>query len=285
MSRFFKATLLSLALMLTALSGCNADQPPETSSTSAAAPVQEAAAVAASEKIAETVSDPAPPAQVPATNEELPEDDELVLAQADEAQPAKPAPAPAKTAPYRVGDHYTLLKPAQPTSAPPGKVEIAESFMYGCPHCFSIEPFIEKWLPTVPDYVEFVRIPALFNAPARVHARAYYTAETLNILEQAHMAFFREIHVNRKSMTSMDELAEFFAGFDIDGDTFRNTYNSFAVDTKLRRAEALGRRYRITSTPTVVVNGKYLANGDKIRTYDEIFDIAQYLAAREAGRE
>ena len=109
--------------------------------------------------------------------------------------------------------------------------------MYGCPHCFSFEPFIDKWLPNKPAYVEFVRIPALFNRPARIHARAYYTAETLGILDQTHMAFFRELHVNRKSMTSEDELADFFARFGVDGEKFRSTYNSFAVDTKVHEGK------------------------------------------------
>lgn len=285
MNRLFPAPLLALFLAVMAAPGCSADQPPAAQRNDAA-PAEQAT------EVVNTVAEQAPavqtelPAEVPASNEEMPDAAETVLAQAEQATgTTAPAPEPAKPAPFRVGDHYTLLTPAQPTSVAPDKVEIAESFMYGCPHCFSIEPFIEKWLPGKAAYVEFVRIPALFNRPARVHARAYYTAEVLGIIDQTHMPFFREIHVNRKGMTDEDELEAFFAGFGIDEEAFRNAYNSFAVDTKLRRAEALGRRYRISSTPTVVVNGKYVVNGDKVRSYSQILEIADYLAEKEARRE
>lgn len=287
MNRFFPAILIALALALTAPLGCSADQPPATTG----AAEQQAAPAAdtmldEAEELAQA-SDRLLPAEVPATNEEMPGDSEQMLAQA-EPKPAEAVlkePESAKPAPFRVGDHYTMLTPAQPTSATPGKIEIAESFMYGCPACFSFEPFIEKWLPGKAAYVEFVRIPALFNPTARIHARAYYTAETLGIIEQTHMAFFREIHVNRKSMTGDDELEGFFAGFGVERDAFRNAYNSFAVDTKLRRAEALSRRYRISSTPTIIVNGKYVTNGKKITNYAQYLEIADWLAAKEAKRE
>ncbi len=278
MNKRFPTPLLALLLAFAAPLGCSADQPPAASE--AATAMQEQAPVAT------VAAEVAPPAEVAASDEDMPEPETLVVAQAEIAnEKAASTPKPAKPAPFRVGDHYTLLAPAQPTGAAPGKTEIAESFMYGCPHCFSIEPYLEKWELEMPAYVEFVRIPALFNGPARTHARVYYTAEALGILDQTHMAFFREIHVNRKSMTKENELEAFFAGFGVDSETFRSTFNSFAVDTNLRRAEALNRRYRIASTPIIIVNGKYLVNGSKITSYPQMLEVADYLAAKEAGRE
>lgn len=292
-----KVSLLAMIMALAMTAGCSAEQPPaqadEAAIESAAADLAATSAAVADEaqQAAEAVVESAP-IEVAASDEEPPAD-EIMLAQADldegqdqTAEEAKPSAAPAKPAgpaPYRVGDHYSVLSPAQPTSAEPGKVEITEFFMYGCPHCYNFEAFIEKWEAQKAPYVQFVRFPALFNKPARAHARAFYTAETLGILDDTHMPFFRELHVSRKAMTSDEDLYEFFANFGIDKATFSQTFNSFAVDTQLRKAEALGRRYRITSTPTVIVNGKYVIDGDKITSYEQILKIADYLAQKEAS--
>lgn len=307
MDRSFRGQVALLAMLVTMTlamtAGCSADQPPadatEAATESAAAEVAAASAEIAddaeqlvekaSEQIAEAAVESAP-TEVAASYEEPPAD-AIVVAQTDSveqkdeakaATEAKVAP-PSGPAPYRVGDHYSVLSPAQPTSSDPGKVEVTEFFMYSCPHCYNFEAFLEKWAAQKASYVQFVRFPALFNRAARIHARAYYTADTLGILDDTHMPFFRELHVNRRAMTDEDDLAAFFANYGIDGDAFRQAFNSFAVDTQMRKAEALGRRYRITSTPTVIVNGKYVIDGDKITSYEQILKIADYLAQKEAS--
>ncbi len=276
----FSSLVCLLLLSLSFTTGCSADQAP----AEAQDPAPESAAQEAGNDLetAAVASTSEPPTQVPASNEEPLPEEAVTVAQAQPASTsAAPATRPDAPAPYRVGDHYSVLSPAQPTSVEPGKVEVTEFFMYTCPHCYNFQPFVEKWAPGKPANVELVRVPALFNRPARIHARVFYTAETLGVLEEVHMPFFRELHVNRKAMTDEDELVAFFANHNIDEQTFRQTYNSFAVDTKLRRAEALARRYRVTSTPTVIVNGKYVIDGDKIRSYGEILDAASYLAKKE----
>ena len=76
--------------------------------------------------------------------------------------------------------------PAQPTSVAPGKVEVAEVFWYGCGHCFALDPRIESWRNKgKPAYVEFVRVPAMWNDTTRMHARVFYTAELLGKLDTA----------------------------------------------------------------------------------------------------
>ncbi len=187
----------------------------------------------------------------------------------------------AATGPFEAGKHYTALSPAQPTSTDAGKVEVTEIFMFGCPGCFSFEPHIQRWLGDKPDYVNFVRIPAPWNPAATLHARAYYAAEALGKTEEIDGPFFNEIHVNRNMLDSEAKIAALFAKHGVDEATFKSTFNSFAVNTKLKRAEELIRRYRVQSTPTVVVNGKYLTTGSQAGSYDAWFAIINDLAARE----
>src|SRR5215467_7720074 len=80
----------------------------------------------------------------------------------DEAEPpsaepsATPAPAASNeanvaaptSARFQLGKHYTRLSPTQPTSSPPDKVEVAEVFWYGCPHCYALDPSLKSWVAT-----------------------------------------------------------------------------------------------------------------------------------------
>jgi thiol:disulfide interchange protein DsbA len=183
--------------------------------------------------------------------------------------------------PFEAGKHYTVISPAQPTSTDPGKVEVAEVFMYSCPGCFGFEPHIQRWLGRKADYINFVRIPAPWNPPAPLHARAYYTAEALGKAEEIDGPFFAEIHTNRNLLESEAKLADFFEKHGVDEAQFKSVFNSFAVNAKVKRAEELVRRYRVQSTPTVIVNGKYLTTGTQAGSYDAWFAIIDDLAARE----
>jgi thiol:disulfide interchange protein DsbA len=185
------------------------------------------------------------------------------------------------TPPFEAGTHYTVLSVAQPTSTDAGKVEVAEIFMFGCPGCFSFEPHVQGWLERKADYVNFVRIPAPWNPAAVLHALAYYTAEALGKAEEIDDDFFNEIHMNRNLLETEEKLAAFFAKHGVDAAAFKSTFNSFAVNTKLQRAEELIGRYRVTSTPTVVVNGKYTTMGRQAGSYEAWFAIIDDLATRE----
>jgi thiol:disulfide interchange protein DsbA len=183
--------------------------------------------------------------------------------------------------PFEAGKHYTVISPAQPTSTDAGKVEVAEIFMYSCPACFSFEPHIQRWLGRKADYVNFVRIPAPFNQVAVLHGRAYYTAEALGKAEEMDADFFNEFHVNRNMLDTEAKIAALFAKHGVDEATFKSTFNSFAVNAKMKRAEELVRRYRVQGTPAVIVNGKYNTGGQMAGSYDAWFAIIDDLAARE----
>jgi thiol:disulfide interchange protein DsbA len=186
---------------------------------------------------------------------------------------------------FNEGAHYVLLTPQQPTSTDGDLIEVAEVFMYSCPGCFAFEPYIEQWTQGKADYVNFVRIPAAWNTVAEVHARAFYTAEVLGKLEEMHTPFFREFHINGNYLDTESKLIEFFARFGVDENTFSSTFDSFAVHTKLQRAKDLIARYRVSETPNVVVNGRYLTRGSLAQSYQNWFDILDELVAVEWASE
>ncbi len=182
---------------------------------------------------------------------------------------------------FKLGVHYQRLSPTQPTSSNPDQVEVAEVFWYGCPHCYHFDPLLEAWRAKQPDYVNFIRIPAVWNPLLQLHARAFYTAEALGKGAEMHSEFFREIHERGNSLDSEEKLQEFFGRFGVDAAAFKTAFDSFAVHTKLQRADELNRRYRIGSVPTLIVNGKYTTEGSQTGSYEELLELATELAAAE----
>jgi protein dithiol oxidoreductase (disulfide-forming) len=260
--------LLLLALLASA--GCTRSSDPEAQAQAAPAVAVPAPAPSADE--AQASESPAVESAARATAAET---GRVELAQADTAADALAA------AGYQNGVQYQRLSPAQPTSSGPDQVEVAEFFMYSCPHCYNFEPYVQAWLQNKPDYVNFVRVPTVWNALVRLHAQAFYTAEALGKGEEMHTPFFREMHVEGNYLQSEDELAAFFARFGVDRAQFQSAFESFAVHTKLQRADELTRRYRVSSTPTIVVNGKYVTNATMAGGYDELMTLIDTLTAVE----
>ncbi len=200
----------------------------------------------------------------------------IVLAQLDLA------PASSR---FQLGTHYQRLPAAQGTSSSPDLIEVAEIFWYGCPHCYTFDPYLEKWREDLPDDVSFVRIPAVWNNVLQIHARAFYTAEALGVVDEVHTPLFREIHINGNFLDSQEALAEFFGQFGVDADAFNAAFESFSVNTKLNRADELSRRYRIASVPTVIINGKYTTDAGLTGGYDELLELVDELVAMERAGE
>ena len=176
---------------------------------------------------------------------------------------------------------YETLSPAQPTQNQ-DKIEVIEFFWYGCPHCYTFEPVLNKWLKTKPDNVEFIRQPAVFSKLWGKHAKAYFVAEALGVEEKVHADLFNAIQNLKLKLTTEDQLAEFFVAHGVDETEFRNTYNSFLVDAKLRQAKAMAARYGITGVPAIIVNGKYKTNGPLAKSQENMIDVMNRLIQQES---
>jgi thiol:disulfide interchange protein DsbA len=186
------------------------------------------------------------------------------------------APSAART----FEESFQEIKPAQPTSVG-DKIEVLEIFWYGCPHCYSFEPYLDKWLASKPAEVEFVRMPGVLNPAWLPHARAYYTAQKLQVLDKIHMPLFHALHRDRKAIFSEDELREFFEANGVSGEDFDRVYRSNEVDTRVKQALVTARSARVTGVPAIIVNGKYLTSGSHAGSFEKLLQIVDQLVARE----
>lgn len=186
------------------------------------------------------------------------------------------------------GFEYNLVKPTIETNDP-SKVEVAELFWYGCPHCNEFEPTLNKWLKTKPDNVNFIRIPAVFRESWIPHARAYYTADALGVLDKTHSAFFEAIHKDRRRLATKKDIGEFFESHGVKPQDFDKVWNSFIVQSRVKRAITLTRRSGIKGVPSMMVNGKYRTSATEAginnpggASNDEMLKVVDLLVAKEA---
>lgn len=183
---------------------------------------------------------------------------------------------------FDIYGQYERVTPPQAT-ATGDKVEVLELFWYGCPHCAHFEPHLQAWLKTKPEGVTFRRLPAVFRSSWIPQARAYFTAELLGVLDQTHQALFDAIHRDKRPLNDREALAGFFVEHGVDRDKFMQTYDSFAVQSKVRRAQIMTQRYGIQGVPSVIVNGRYRTSGSLAGSYANMIKVMNILAAEEMG--
>lgn len=158
------------------------------------------------------------------------------------------------------GKDYTLVNPAQPTRNA-NKIEVLEFFFYGCIHCYHLDPFISAWQKKMPNDVEFIYVPGVFNPTWEVSARTFYALEALGQRKQAHDALFKAWNVDNVHLVDQASNANFLSRLGVDARKFNEAYNSFSVQSATTRAKQLGQSYGIRGTPTLIVDGKYLITG------------------------
>lgn len=182
------------------------------------------------------------------------------------------------------GKDYQLIKPPQPTTS--GKnIEVIDFFWYGCGGCNQLQPSLYAWLKRKPADVTFRRQPAAFQDNWVQLARTYYTIEALDATDKLHGEVFDAIHktkvLNPATLSkSPNSLFDWVATKGIDREKFVSAYNSFGVVNKERRTIDITASYNISSTPTLVIDGRYLITPSAgydvfFKNVDQLIDMAR----------
>lgn len=181
---------------------------------------------------------------------------------------------------FQAGQHYFPIDPVQPTSSG-NKVEVLAVFMYTCPHCYDLEPYLNTWKKTKPDDVAYSSFPAAWNEPAEAFARAFYAAETLNVLEASHDKFFSAIHKEHVPFRSLDEIAQWYTQFGVTKEAFLGAAQSFAVNSKINRSKSMVPRWGVQGTPTMIINGKWRFDVRSAGGHQNVGPLIDFLVAKE----
>lgn len=181
---------------------------------------------------------------------------------------------------YVAGQHYEVLE--QPVrTRDKSKVEVVEVFWYGCGHCYQFEPLVSAWKKTIAADVDFWQSPAVWNANMKTHAKMFFTAKALGVMDKLHMPLFTAMNVEGKRLANPKEIAALFADYGVDAAKFDKTFNSFSVTSQVNQADARARSYKITGTPEIVVNGKYRVSARQAGTQAKMLEVVEFLVEKE----
>lgn len=183
----------------------------------------------------------------------------------------------ALAAPVEGTDYKVLANPG--SSEVPGKIEVREFFWYGCPHCYRLEPYMQTWLRKLPSDVHFVRSPAAMNPVWEQNARGYYVSEAMGIRQKAHIPLFDAINKGNQQIFDQKSLAQFYTRYGADMNKFNSLFNSFGITGKVNQSKNLAMKYQLTGVPAIVVNGKYVVQGED----QKVIDTVNYLIQKERG--
>lgn len=161
------------------------------------------------------------------------------------------------------------------------KIVIYEFFWYGCPHCFNLEPTIDKIESNLEKDTILIKVPVALRETWLSHAKAFYALQQMKLDDNLHERIFEEIHVNANRLDSKSKLINFVNREGYDGDTFGEVYDSFGTEIRVKKAARLAGQYQINSVPTLIINGKYLTSGSYVSSYDELYDVVNLLVDKE----
>ena len=191
------------------------------------------------------------------------------LFQSAQAQVAKP----------EAGADYLVLDKKTAVEAPAGKVEVVEFFWYNCPHCNAFEPTLESWIKRVPKDVQVRRVPVGFRDDFVPQQRLYYTLEAMNKVDDLHAKVFRAVHGERQALNTDEAIIAWAEKQGLDKAKFTETFRSFSVASKLRRAVQLQDAYKVEGVPALGIAGRYYTDGSLAGSMERALLITDYLLA------
>jgi thiol:disulfide interchange protein DsbA len=198
------------------------------------------------------------------------------------------------------GTHYFPIVPAQRTSVPNGKIEVAEIFSYACPFCAQFNPLIHQLRKSLPPNAQMVFVPASFNPSEDwpMFQRATCAAQALDIFEETHDRMFAAVwetgelavsdpvtHRLKSPLPTIEDAARYYNKLtNVDAEKFLATARSFSVGVQMNRDDALLTAAHVDSTPTLIVNGKYRISVQSAGSPQKMVDLALWLVKKESAK-
>jgi protein dithiol oxidoreductase (disulfide-forming) len=198
------------------------------------------------------------------------------------------------------GRHYITLPPS-PTYAPPaGKIEVTEVFSYGCIACNQSYKPINKIKAALPSDTVLSYVPASFIPTEAwpMFQQAYLTAKALGIADATHEMMFvavwdtdeiplvnKQTRTIRQPLPTIEDAARFYSRHTaVKEPQFLEKARSFEIAQQMKRSDELVKIWKIPSTPSLVVNGRYLINNQEAGSWDAVQQIVLFLVAQERVR-
>jgi thiol:disulfide interchange protein DsbA len=178
---------------------------------------------------------------------------------------------------FAAGKDFLKLDRPVPTESEAGKIELIEFFWYSCPHCNAFEPTFAEWVKNAPKDVVVRRMPVAFRDDFAPQQRLFFALEAMGLLDKMHGKVFQAVHVERLPLNTDASIQTWIEKQGIDKTKFADTFKSFGVASKVKRAVQLQNDFKIEGVPSLGVAGKFYIDGSLAGTMERALQVAESL--------
>jgi thiol:disulfide interchange protein DsbA len=198
------------------------------------------------------------------------------------------------------GTHFQRVGPMPAPDVPAGKIAVTEVFSYVCGGCYQVREEVEKLKAALPADAVLTYVHAGFNPGAGwpLFQRAFVTAQALGIAEKNHARMFTSLWETyefpyidaanrrvRQPLPTLADAARFYAkNGDVTEQAFLSKAASPEVNAAVKRAEELVKEWKVPSTPSFIVNGRYLVITSALNGWPQLSQLVNFLVAQERAR-
>jgi thiol:disulfide interchange protein DsbA len=188
---------------------------------------------------------------------------------------------------YMEGSDYQALEtPIRFDDSP--LANFIEVFWYGCPHCERFEPIFQEWSKDLPAGIRVARSPAMWNEVMVVHAHAYFMSLKLELGHEFHMQLFSRIlslRISQDLAFHKQRISSLFEDKGFSREEFDRLYDSPEIVAQVNGSKMIMNKAGISSTPSFLINGKYLLSGAPFKSNQELLAVARHLLLLELDRQ
>lgn len=179
---------------------------------------------------------------------------------------------------------YRLI--TQQPLADPRRIEVVEFFYYGCRWCNEAEPYVQEWLQRKPADVVFRLQPAIRNTRWIPLTKAFYILEAEGKLGALHAKMFQAYHREGLNLEDESVLANWLVKHGLKRARVDELLHADGILQKLEEARETTYAYGVETTPSMVVDGRYLTSSGMAGGVAELMGVVEALVtlARDERR-
>ena len=186
-------------------------------------------------------------------------------------------PLSVNAADFKEGTHYDVI-----SRTATDKPEVLEFFSFYCPHCFKFEPLMELLEKDLDSNVTITKNHVNFlgqNMGPKI-TQAYAAAKILKVENEVAKVIFDEIHIQRKSLSSEQDILDIFTKVGVTNQDAKNALQSFPANGLASQMKRNTEKFNVRGVPTLIVNGKYKVNTGSIKSTEEFTSLVSYLTKK-----
>lgn len=175
---------------------------------------------------------------------------------------------------FTEGVHYERVNLSSPGLAN----KVTEFFSFSCPGCYFYEKYMSVLAQQLPESFEFQRIHTRFGGKNAQQSQLAFVLTSLLKDDKLKSEIFNRIHTNGIYFKDKEAVIAFFAENGYERGQLEKLLDSFAAKTMIKRMDKATMDARITSIPSLIVDGRFLIRLAEIKSAEQLADAVKHVS-------